>query len=155
MKLIGGYAMERCFVMLKPGIVNRRIVGDVISRLEKKGLRLVAIKMLIIDEEKARKHYAEHEGKPFYQNLLQYITSGPVIAMVWQADECVTLVRKLVGSTHVTEAAPGTIRGDYCCHTPHNIIHASDTRENAEREVSLFFTEEEICQWADDAGCWY
>ena len=91
--------MERCFVMLKPGIVNRRIVGDVISRLEKKGLRLVAIKMLIIDEEKAKKHYKEHEGKSFYQNLLQYITSAPVIAMVWQADDCVMLVRKLVGST--------------------------------------------------------
>ena len=147
--------MERCFVMIKPGVVNRRIVGDVISRLENKGLRLVAMKMLIIDENKASKHYKEHEGKPFYQNLVHYITSGPVIAMIWQADDCVTLVRKLVGATKVTDAEPGTIRGDFCSHTPYNIIHASDSKENADREISLFFKEEEICNWKDAPGSYY
>ncbi len=131
--------------MLKPGTVNRRIAGEVISRLERKGLRLVGVKMLNMSLELAKTHYAEHEGRPFYDTLIQYITSGPVIAMVWQSDDCVTLVRKLTGSTIVTEASPGTIRGDYCCHTPHNIIHASDSKESAEREISLFFKPEELC----------
>ncbi|HOE07827.1 MAG TPA: nucleoside-diphosphate kinase [Treponemataceae bacterium] len=147
--------MERCFVMLKPGTVNRRIAGEVISRLERKGLRLVGVKMLNMSLELAKTHYAEHEGRPFYDTLIQYITSGPVIAMVWQSDDCVTLVRKLTGSTIVTEASPGTIRGDYCCHTPHNIIHASDSKESAEREISLFFKPEELCVWKDEPGCRY
>ena len=147
--------MERCFVMLKPGTVNRRIAGEVISRLERKGLRLVGVKMLNMSLELAKTHYAEHEGRPFYDTLIQYITSGPVIAMVWQSDDCVTLIRKLVGSTTVTEAAPGTIRGDFCCHTPHNIIHASDSKESAEREISLFFRPEELCVWKDEPGCRY
>ncbi len=147
--------MERCFVMLKPGTVNRRIAGEVISRLERKGLRLVGVKMLNISLELAKTHYAEHEGRPFYDTLIQYITSGPVIAMVWQSDDCVTLIRKLVGSTTVTEASPGTIRGDFCCHTPHNIIHASDSKESAEREISLFFKPEELCVWKDEPGCRY
>lgn len=147
--------MERCFVMLKPGTVNRRIAGEVISRLERKGLRLVGVKMLNMSLELAKTHYAEHEGRPFYDTLIQYITSGPVIAMVWQSDDCVTLVRKLTGSTVVTEASPGTIRGDYCCHTPHNIIHASDSKESAEREINLFFKPEELCVWKDEPGCRY
>ena len=147
--------MERCFVMLKPGTVNRRIAGEVISRLERKGLRLVGIKMLNMSLELAKTHYAEHEGRPFYDTLIQYIISGPVIAMVWQSDDCVTLIRKLTGSTTVTEASPGTIRGDYCCHTPHNIIHASDSKESAEREISLFFKPEELCVWKDKPGCRY
>jgi nucleoside-diphosphate kinase len=147
--------MERCFVMLKPGTVNRRIAGEVISRLERKGLRLVGIKMLNMSLELAKTHYAEHEGRPFYDTLIQYIISGPVIAMVWQSDDCVTLIRKLTGSTTVTEASPGTIRGDYCCHTPHNIIHASDSKESAEREISLFFKPEELCVWKDEPGCRY
>ncbi len=147
--------MERCFVMLKPGIVNRRIAGEVISRLERKGLRLVGIKMLNIPLELAQTHYQEHFGKPYYEMLMSYITSGPVIAMVWQSDDCVVLVRKLVGSTNVTESAPGTIRGDFCCHTPHNIIHASDSKASAEREINLFFKPEELCVWRDEPGCWY
>ena len=141
--------------MLKPGTVNRRIAGEVISRLERKGLRLVGVKMLNMSLELAKTHYAEHEGRPFYDTLIQYITSGPVIAMVWQSDDCVTLVRKLTGSTIVTEASPGTIRGDYCCHTPHNIIHASDSKESAEREISLFFKPDELCVWKDEPGCRY
>lgn len=147
--------MERCFVMLKPGTVNRRIAGEVISRLERKGLRIVGAKMITITPELARTHYAEHLGRPFYDTLINYITSGPVIAMVWQADDCVTLVRKLVGSTTVTEAAPGTIRGDFCCHTPHNIIHASDSKESALREIELFFKPEELCVWQDESACRY
>ena len=117
--------MSRCFTMLKPGVINRRLVGEVIERLEKKGFKLVGMKMMHVSEDLAGKHYAEHDGKPFYKDLVDYVTSGPVIAMVWQADDCVTLMRKVVGATKPTEAVPGTIRGDYCIHTDRNIIHAS------------------------------
>src|SRR5574344_3164735 len=106
----------RCFAMLKPGVLNRRLVGEVISRLEKKGLKLVGLKLMQITPELAAKHYAEHKGKPFYDPLVDYITSGPVVAMVWQGDDCITLVRKLTGSTSPAEAHPGTIRGDFCSH---------------------------------------
>ncbi len=145
----------RCFTMLKPGVLNRRLVGEVINRLERKGLKLIGLKMMQISPELAAKHYAEHKGKPFYEPLMQYITSGPVIAMVWQGDDCITLVRKLTGSTSPSEAHPGTIRGDYCSHTQHNIIHASDSDENAQREISLFFKEEELIDWEDDSSFWY
>ncbi len=141
--------------MLKPGVVNRRLVGEVIERLEKKGFKLVAMKMVHVSKELAAKHYAEHFGKPFYEGLVSYITSGPVIAMVWQADDCVTLVRKFVGPTKPSEAAPGTIRGDYCVHTERNIIHASDSDESAEREISLWFKEDEIFDWRDCEDGWY
>lgn len=147
--------MENCFTMLKPGAVNRRIIGDVISRIEKKGLQLIAVKMMNITKDLAEKHYAEHLGKPFYDELVSYITSGPVVAMVWRGDNCVQLIRKVVGATNPLEAQPGTIRGDYCSHTQHNIIHASDSPENAKREVGLFFKEEELIIWNDEAAHWY
>jgi len=141
--------------MLKPGVLNRRIVGEVISRLEKKGLKLVGLKMMRITPELAAMHYAEHKGKPFYDGLVNYITSGPVVAMVWQGDDCVTLVRKLIGSTSPAEAHPGTIRGDFCSHTQHNIIHASDSDESAAREIELFFRDSEIIDWEDNCSSWY
>ncbi len=147
--------MSRCFVMLKPGVVNRRLVGEVVERLEKKGFKLVAMKMVHVSSELAGKHYAEHEGKPFYEGLVDYITSGPVIAMVWQADDCVALIRKFVGSTKPSEAAPGTIRGDYCIHTERNIIHASDSDESAAREIALWFKPEEVFDWKDCEDGWY
>lgn len=140
----------RCFSMLKPGVLNRRIVGEVINRLERKGLKLVGLKMMNISEELAGKHYAEHEEKPFFGDLVSYITSAPVVAMVWQGDDCVTLVRKLCGATKPSEAAPGTIRGDFCLHTQFNVIHASDSDASAEREINLFFKPEEIIDWKDN-----
>ena len=136
--------------MLKPGVLNRRIVGEVINRLERKGLKLVGLKMMNISEELAGKHYAEHEGKPFFGDLVSYITSAPVVAMVWQGDDCVTLVRKLCGATKPSEAAPGTIRGDFCLHTQFNVIHASDSDASADREINLFFKPEEIIDWKDN-----
>ncbi len=145
----------RCFAMLKPGVLNRRLVGEVISRLEKKGLKLVGLKLMNISPELAAQHYAEHKGKPFYDPLVDYITSGPVVAMVWQGDDCVTLVRKLAGSTKPEDAQPGTIRGDFCIHTTNNIIHASDSDENANREINLFFKEEELIDWEDQAAKWF
>lgn len=147
--------MSRCFAMLKPGVVNRRLVGEVIERLEKKGLKIVGLKLMNVSTELASQHYAEHKEKPFYTELVDYITSGPVVAMVLQADDCVTLVRKLCGATKPSEALPGTIRGDYCSHTSHNIIHASDSDESAEREVKLWFKDEEIFDWEDTCKNWY
>ncbi len=147
--------MEKCFVMLKPGVINRRIAGEIISRLERKGLRLIGIKMMVISGELAAEHYQEHKGKSFYDHLISYITSGPVIAMVWAADDCTMLIRKLVGTTAVQDAVPGTIRGDFCLHTPHNIIHASDCPESAERETALFFSPEEIVPWTDELSQWF
>ena len=141
--------------MLKPGILNRRLVGEVISRLENKGLKLVGLKMMNISEELANEHYAEHREKPFFTDLVEYITSGPVVAMVLQGDDCVTLVRKVVGATNPKDALPGTIRGDFCSHTSNNVIHASDSDESAEREINLFFKPEEIIDWEDQASIWF
>lgn len=146
---------NRCYTMLKPGVLNRRIVGEVITRLERKGLKLVGLKMIQITKEVAEKHYAEHKEKPFFGELVSYITSAPVVAMVWQGDECVTLVRKLVGATKVTESAPGTIRGDFGLHTNCNIIHASDSDESAEREINIFFKPEEIIDWEDKTAAYF
>lgn len=147
--------MSRCFVMLKPGVVNRRLVGEVIERLEKKGLKIVGLKMVHPTRELAETHYAEHKGKPFFEGLVDYLISGPVIAIVLQADDCVVITRKLVGKTKPAEAEPGTIRGDYCIHTERNIIHASDSDESAEREIKLWFKDNEIFDWKDCEDGWY
>ncbi|MBS7260928.1 MAG: nucleoside-diphosphate kinase [Treponema sp.] len=147
--------MTRCYTMLKPGVVNRRLVGEVISRLEKKGLKLIGLKMMNITPEMAKEHYAEHAEKPFFTDLVNYITSGPVVAMVWAGDDCVTLVRKLVGATKPAEAAPGTIRGDFCIHTNMNVIHASDSDASAEREIKIFFKDEEIIDWEDASAIYF
>ncbi len=141
--------------MLKPGVVNRRLVGEVIERLEKKGFKLVGLKLMNVSTELAQKHYAEHVDKPFFGELVDYITSGPVVAMVWQCDDCVTLIRKVCGATKPTEAMPGTIRGDYCTHTSKNIIHASDSDESAEREIALWFNKDELIDWKDNDESWY
>lgn len=141
--------------MCKPGVLNRRLVGQVITRLENKGLKLIGLKLMQISPELAAQHYAEHKGKDFYDGLVSYITSAPVVAMVWQGDDCVTLVRKITGATKPSEAAPGTIRGDFCAHTNHNIIHASDSDESAAREIRLFFTEDELIDWNDESALWY
>ena len=146
--------MTRYFAMLKPGVLNRRIAGEVINRLERKGLRLVGLKMMQISSELASKHYAEHKEKPFFGELCSYITSAPVVAMVWEGDDCVTIVRKVVGATKPSEAAPGTIRGDFCAHTNYNVIHASDSDESAAREIGLFFKDEEIFNWEDSLKDW-
>ena len=145
----------RCFTMLKPGVLNRRLVGEVITRLESKGLKLVGLKLMNISPELASQHYAEHKEKPFYDDLVDYITSGPIVAMVWQSDDCVALVRKVVGATKPLDAMPGTIRGDFCCHTSNNVIHASDSDASAEREINLFFKPEELIDWEDQGSIWY
>jgi nucleoside-diphosphate kinase len=146
---------ERTLVMLKPGVLQRRIAGEVLSRLERKGLKIVAMKMLRMDRPMAETHYAEHRGKDFYEKLLEYTLSGPVIAMILEGEGAVTRVRRLAGPTDTGEAPPGTIRGDFAARTRLNIIHASDSPVSAERETALFFNPGEICPWEDGNEGWF
>ncbi len=139
--------MERTFVMIKPDAVQRGLIGEIISRLERKGLKIVAMKMLSVSKELAEKHYAEHREKPFFESLVSYITSAPVVAMVVEGKNAVKVVRTLVGATNPQEAQPGTIRGDFGMDIGRNVIHASDSLESAEREISLFFKPEEIVEY--------
>jgi nucleoside-diphosphate kinase len=147
-------AVERSFVMIKPDAVQRGIVGEVIMRLERKGLKLCAMKMLLIDTELAHRHYAEHRGKPFYEPLIRYITSSPVVAMVIDGQNAIAIIRNLVGATAVEEALPGTIRGDLVIHNRSNIVHASDSSESAKREIDIFFSEDEIIEYKKDIDRW-
>jgi nucleoside-diphosphate kinase len=136
--------LEREFVMVKPDGVKRRLIGETVSRLEKVGLRIVAMKMLHLTKEMAEKHYAVHKGKPFYDGLVKFITSGPVVAMVVEGKDAVKRVRKLVGATKPMEAEVGTIRGDFGMDIGRNVIHAGDSPENAKIEYSIYFKEKEI-----------
>jgi nucleoside-diphosphate kinase len=149
------YIMERTFVMLKPGVLPRRITGEIISRFERKGLRIIALKMLRMERPMVESHYEEHKGKDFYDKLVEYTLSGPVLAMILEGEDAVALVRRLAGPTDVREAPPGTIRGDYAARTRLNIVHASDSSESAARETALFFKEEEICRWEDGNTSWF
>lgn len=147
-------ALERTFTMLKPGVLSRRIAGEILTRIERKGLTIRALKMMKIDRELAETHYAEHRGKDFFTSLVDYITSGPVVAMVLEGDGAIAMLRRLCGPTKAEDAAPGTIRGDYGMHTNLNIIHASDSPESAARETALFFKPEEILDWEDGNHGW-
>lgn len=138
---------ERSFVMLKPDAVLRRLMGTVLTRFEKRGLKIVAAKIMEISEDLAKEHYGEHKDKPFFNDLVSYITSAPVLAMVIEGDECISLIRKMVGATNPKEADLGTIRGDYALETGRNIIHASDSPQSAKREIALFFEDSEICEY--------
>lgn len=146
--------MERTFLMVKPDGVQRGLIGEIISRFENKGFKLVAGKLIIATKEQARVHYVEHEGKPFFDSLIHFITSGPVFAMVWEGDDIIALSRMVIGKTKVTEALPGTIRGDYAAHTPFNLIHGSDGPESAEREIANFFSESELVLYAKSIAPW-
>lgn len=132
-------ASERTLVLIKPDGVKRGLVGEIISRFERLGLRIVAMKLMRVDEELASRHYAEHREKPFYPELVSFITSGEVVAMVLEGESAVTAVRKVMGATNCLEAAPGTIRGDFGLGITQNLVHGSDSPESAAREISLFF----------------
>ncbi|GHU30605.1 nucleoside-diphosphate kinase [Spirochaetia bacterium] len=140
--------------MLKPGVLHRRIVGEIISRFEKKGLKIVALKVMRIDPATAEAHYAEHRGKAFYRDLTSYISSGPVAAFVLEGEEVINTVRRLIGKTDVKDAVPGSIRGDFAYTTMFNVVHASDSLANAEREIGIFFRSDEICEWEDGNADW-
>ena len=139
--------IQKSFVMMKPDAVQRRLMGKILSRFEEKGLQIVAVKLMQIDEELAKTHYGEHAEKPFFPSLVEYITSSPSLAMVIEGEEAITTIRKLVGATNPLEADLGTIRGDFGMDTGRNIIHASDSPASAEREIGLFFNEDEICDY--------
>jgi nucleoside-diphosphate kinase len=132
-------AVENTYVMVKPDGVARGLVGEVISRFESKGLGLVQMRMLTIDAELAGRHYAEHTEKPFFGELVDFITSGPVVAMEWTGESAISVARTLMGGTNPAEASPGTIRGDLATVITHNIVHGSDSPESAEREIAIFF----------------
>lgn len=148
-------ATQRTFTMLKPGVLQRRIVGEIITRLERKGLRILAMKLMKIPRDLAEDHYGEHREKPFFGDLVGYITSAPVIAMVLEGEEAISRVRLLCGATKVDQALPGTIRGDYATQTQLNIIHASDSPESAARETGLFFEESDIIDYEDGNADWF
>ncbi|MDR3222657.1 MAG: nucleoside-diphosphate kinase [Methanobrevibacter sp.] len=145
---------EKSFVMLKPDAVSRRLIGKILSRFEEKGLKIVAIKLLQISEDLAKNHYGEHEGKPFFSDLVSYIISAPSLAMVIEGDDVISVIRKIVGATNPKEADLGTIRGAYAMDTGRNIIHASDSPKSAEREIDLFFNQDEICNYEVPDNSW-
>lgn len=136
--------MERTFIMVKPNGVTRGLVGEIVARFERRGFVLRGMKALRIDRDLAERHYAEHVGKPFYESLAAFITSGPVVAMVWEGREAVTVARAMMGVTDSVQAAPGTIRGDFSLSKEENVIHGSDGPESAAREIGLFFSEGEL-----------
>ncbi len=138
---------ERTFVMLKPDAVQRGLVGEIISRFEKKGIKIVGMKMLHVSKELAENHYSVHRGKPFFEPTVKYITSSPVVAMVLQGENIIEMVRNMMGKTDPQKADPGTIRGDYGQFIGRNIIHGSDSKETAEFEIGLWFREDELCDY--------
>ncbi len=146
--------MEKTLVLVKPDGVQRGLIGEVIQRLERRGLRLVAAKFVQIDKELAEKHYAIHKGKPFYPGLIEYITSAPVMAMVWEGPNAVAAVRQMMGATRPVDAAPGTLRHDFALEVGRNLTHASDSPENGESEVALWFRADELVSWRRDTDRW-
>jgi nucleoside-diphosphate kinase len=130
---------QRTLVLVKPDGVKKGLTGEIVSRMEKKGLKIAAMRMLQMDKALARKHYAVHDGKPFFAGLVDFITSGPIVAVVVEGEKSVEVVRKLMGETDPVKAAPGTIRGDYGLDIGENLIHGSDSEENAQVEIALFF----------------
>jgi nucleoside-diphosphate kinase len=146
--------VERTLVLVKPDGVQRGLVGEVIARLERRGLRLVAARFLQVSTQLAETHYAVHKGKPFYDGLIAYITSAPVMAMAWEGPNAVAAVRQTMGATRPTEAAPGTLRHDFALEVGRNLTHGSDSAENGEKEVALWFKQEEIVAWTREVDRW-
>jgi nucleoside-diphosphate kinase len=146
--------MERSLVLVKPDGVQRGLIGEIIGRLERRGLRLVAAKFIRVSQELAERHYAIHKGKPFYTGLIKYITSAPVMAMVWEGPNAVAAIRQTMGATRPTEAAPGSIRHDFALDVGRNLTHASDSVTNGENEVTLWFGTVELVEWKRDADQW-
>lgn len=146
--------MEKTFLMVKPDGVQRNLIGDIVSRFEKKGFQLCGAKLMNISRELAENHYGEHKERPFFGELVDFITSGPVFAMVWQGENVIATARKLMGATNPQEADTGSIRGDYGIQVGMNIIHGSDSLESAEREINLFFNREEIINYEKTINKW-
>ena len=139
--------MERTLILVKPDGVQRGLIGEIIARFERRGLKLIGMKFMQMSEDLARSHYAVHEGRPFYESLVTYITSGPVVAMAWEGNEAILAARSTIGSTKPVEAAAGTIRGDLGMEVGRNLVHGSDSPENGINEVNLFFERDELVTW--------
>src|SRR5688572_2182112 len=146
--------MQRTLILVKPDGVQRRLVGAIVQRFERKGLRLAGLKLVQASRELAEKHYAVHKGKPFYDSLLQFLTSGPTVAMVWEGREAVAAARNLMGPTDGVKAGPGTIRGDYAISVQNNLVHGSDSAENAALEIDLWFTHGELVGYFSTDAAW-
>lgn len=146
--------MQQTLILLKPDCVQRRLVGAIVRRFEQKGLRLAALKLVQASRALAERHYAVHKGKPFYDSLLQFLTAGPTVAMVWEGREAVAVARALMGPTDGAKAPPGTIRGDFAVSVQNNLVHGSDSPENAAAEIALWFGRDELVGWEPADGRW-
>ncbi len=146
--------MEQTLIIVKPDGVQRSLVGEVLARFERRGLKLAALRLMQIDRVLAERHYAVHQGKPFYEGLVSYITSGPVVVAVVEGPDAIAVVRRVIGSTRSNEAAPGTIRGDFALTVDRNIIHASDAPDTAKFEVGLYFQPGEVLSYTRDVDRW-
>lgn len=146
--------MEKTFLMVKPDGVQRQLIGQIVSRFEQKGLKLIGAKLMKISEELAQQHYGEHKEKPFFNELVQFITSGPVFAMVWEGENAIEISRQMMGKTNPKDALSGTIRGDFGLTVGKNVIHGSDSPESAEREIQLFFKAEELVEYDREIDAW-
>lgn len=146
--------MEKTFIMVKPDGVQRNLVGEIVARFERKGFQLVGAKLLTVSTELAEKHYAEHKERPFFGELVDFITSSPVFAMVWQGENAIATARQMMGATNPKDSAPGTIRGDFGLTMGKNVIHGSDSPESAEREINLWFGETEVSEYTKASNQW-
>jgi nucleoside-diphosphate kinase len=146
--------VERTLIIIKPDAVQRGLIGEIIRRFENRGLRMVGMRFMQISRELARRHYAVHEGKPFFPGLIDYITSAPVVVIALEGQQAVELARKTIGATRPVEAGAGTIRGDLGMEVGRNLVHGSDSVENAEKEVALFFSPDELVEWERDTDRW-
>ncbi len=147
--------VQRTFVAIKPDGVQRGLIGDIVSRFEKKGLKIVGMKFMQVTKQLAENHYGEHKGKPFFEGLVGFITSGPILAMVLEGKDAIAVSRTVIGATNPVSAAPGTIRGDLALEIGRNIVHGSDGPESAKREIGIFFSDEElVSNWNRTVQCW-
>ena len=146
--------MEKTLVLVKPDGVQRGLSGEIISRFENRGLKLIGLKLMQVSEELAGRHYHEHTERPFFPGLVSFITSGPIIAMAWEGDNAIGIVRQTMGTTNPVEASPGTIRGDLAINIGRNVVHGSDSPESAERELNLFFSRGELLDYSRSTDSW-
>ena len=146
--------MEQTLILVKPDGVQRGLIGQIVSRFESRGMKLVGLKFIQMTNDLAAQHYAVHQGKDFYDSLIEYIVSGPVVAMVWAGEDAISAARATMGSTRPVDSAPGTIRGDFGMEVSRNLVHGSDEPENAKKEVALFFDKSELIDWQRDSDKW-
>ncbi|WP_406657031.1 nucleoside-diphosphate kinase [Methanolobus sp. ZRKC2] len=148
--------MEQTYIMIKPDAVQRGLIGEIVARIEKRGLKIAAMRMNVMSEESAKEHYKEHSEKPFFGSLIDYVTSGPSVSMVVEGKDSIAIMRAVNGATNPVDALPGTIRGDFAIETGRNVVHASDSPESASREISIHFKESEIANYSKiDEVCLY